>query len=95
MVTKLFDISNVFKKKLHYHKLLREISIDNLKQVSPVQFTKLKVNKEQEPQWAGAFCRVSVLLLVVGSVVVVASSTCGYSDAEARLTSRSKCKRII
>lgn len=69
--------------------------MDNLKQISPVQFTKLKVNSEQGPQRAGAFCRVSVLLLVVGSVVVVASSTCGYSDAEARLTSRSKCERII
>lgn len=69
MVTKLFDISNVFKKKVHYHKLLREISMDNLKQVSPVHFTKLKVNREQGPQHAGAFCRVSVLLLVVCSVV--------------------------
>lgn len=61
--------------------------MDNLEQVSPVQFTKLKVSSEQSPQRAGAFCRVSVLLLVVGSVVVVASSTCGYSDAEAKLTS--------
>lgn len=65
--------------------------MDNLKQVSPVQFTV----KGQGPQRAGTFCRVSVLLLVVCSVVVVAASTRGHSDAAATLTSPSKCESII
>lgn len=45
IVTKLFDISNVFKRKLHYHKLLKEVSMNNLRQVSTVKFTELKVNR--------------------------------------------------
>ena len=48
-MTTSFHISNVFERKLHYYRLLKDMTMNNLSHISTVKFTELKVSRQYKP----------------------------------------------
>lgn len=45
IMTTSFHISNVFERKLQYYRLLKEMSMNNLSQISTTKLTELKISR--------------------------------------------------